>query len=92
MSLSTEQSARLLQIRGIIIEGKAPPEERKALAMEGVMLMRQDRVSASAASGRAKTTAAAARAVPDTGSILAQMKANAAKLKTGLIDAAGNPT
>jgi hypothetical protein len=85
MALNAENSARLMQIRSVILEGKAPPEERRRLAAEGVRIMREDRVSASHASGASKTKAAAARAVPNTTDILAEMKAKAAAMKSAVI-------
>jgi hypothetical protein len=90
MALNAEQSARLLHIRSVILEGKASPEERRRLAAEGVKIMREDRVSASHASGASKTKAAAARAVPNTTDILAEMRAKAAAMKAAVIPPAAS--
>ncbi len=86
MAFTVEQSARLEQIRGLILQGKGTPE----LSREGVELMRGDRKAAQASSTTSRTKAAEGRAVPDTGSILAALKAKGAALQGAVIPAKGN--
>ena len=85
MALTAEQSNRLLQIRSIINAGTGTPEERKALMIEGVTLMRGDRKSAHVASSTSRTKSASDRQPVDTGGILAALKAKGAALQGAMI-------
>lgn len=93
MALTVEQSARLTQIRGLILGLGGQPlteEQRKALVAEGVTIMRQDRKAAQASSTTSRTKAADARTPVDTGSILASLKAKGAALQGAVISPAGD--
>jgi hypothetical protein len=79
MPLSAEDSARLMALRSKTLAGTASMDELR----EGIAILRKDRVSASAASGAAKTAKAAAKAPVDVGAALAGLKALGARLQSG---------
>lgn len=71
MAFTAEQTARLLALQRKAIDGTATLDELR----EGVTLLRQDRVGAQAVGTASKTKAAAAKAVVDPATFLAQLKA-----------------
>lgn len=69
MALSLENSQRLEQIRAKILRGDVTREEE----MEAFTVLRQDRVSASTASTKARTAKAEAARPVDTKALLANI-------------------
>jgi hypothetical protein len=77
MSLSPEDTNRLLQIRQSALAGTASLAELR----EGWELLRKGRVAASVAGTAARTAKAAAKAPVDTSAVLANLKALSAEGK-----------
>lgn len=75
MSLTAEQTARLLTLRQRAIAGNATLDELR----EGFTLLRQGRLGASIGATAARTAKAAAKAPVDTAAVLANLKALSAK-------------
>ena len=82
MALSPENTARLLALRQKAIAGTATRDELR----EGIVILRQDRVAAQAASTASKTAKAKAAAPVDTTAILANLKQLGAKLQSGPVN------
>ena len=79
MALSPENTARLQLLNRKALDNTATLDELK----EGVAILQQDRIGASHASNKSKTSAAAAKVVVDPAAVLANLRNLGAKLMEG---------
>lgn len=79
MALTVEQTMRLQTLRLAVNDPTIPPEKKREMAKEGILILRQDRVAAQAAS----TTSRTAKAPINTAAALDGLKALAAKMNAG---------
>jgi len=77
--LTVEQTARLLAIQRKVLEGTETIEDLK----EGVTLLRQDRIAASAAGTTSRSKRVEEKKVVDPAAALAELKSLGLKLSSG---------